>query len=506
MDESRQRRCRSTFDQSGRKLAPGAEGRPHDWNTLAKGFAHGCFHGVEGEVDQTGSKPSRRPSGASLDQVRIFDQEQRMAVSPLGCPKEPSCSHLTAASSSKRSHQHDRRGCGFVERRRDGSALLCYGQKVDAEPRSHQGSPLEARNLASRRSFRKPVQSLGQAQQFGHFPTMPPSVEASHSSQVALGPKVAGDACQNSGLLSLRIRNEGARCYMIATCAAMMWACLQGSFSPVHLWGRKVGLCFWRELQARQSRIHALSQLPSFCQVIAAWPDWNVQHDVCEFLLHIASLFESQASHIQWQARYSHERNGIIVQDTGSVLGALTLGYLQQQKKSLHLQDLVNQWHAQWVIHALTKPAKVVAVQLGRFLGLRKVHTPVTISDKVRLPVFHDSSISVQWHVYRVIASILHKGPRPNEGHYQTLCLDRSDVWLCDDASDPVLLSEADLTNSGHYVLWMVHENAYCPDSSELDNHIAVPGSDSEEDECAQAPTGAEQEANLGNLLEAWLS
>ena len=184
------------------------------------------------------------------------------------------------------------------------------------------------------------------------------------------------------------------------------------------------------------------------------------------------------------------------MQDTGS--GALTSGYLPQQKKSLHLQDLVNQWHAQWVINALTKPAKVVAAQLGRFLGLRKVHTPVTISDKVRLPVFHDSSISVQWHVYRVIASILHKGPRPNEGHYQTLCLDRSDVWLCDDASDPVLLSEADLTNS-------LRESAYCPDSSELDNHIAVPGSDSEEDECVQAPTGAEQEANLGNLLEAWL-
>ena len=125
---------------------------------------------------------------------------------------------------------------------------------------------------------------------------------------------------------------------------------------------------------------------------------------------------------------------------------------LDAQNPTPEVQELINQWHSQSLLHAFTKTPLWLFLQLPRFFyhapgwPVKQAQAYILPYD-LQLPQFVNSDTTdVNWVPYRVLAYIQHHGNVPTSGHYTTVAQRHPhESWLLDDDKDPTLLTSAQL-------------------------------------------------------------
>ena len=144
-------------------------------------------------------------------------------------------------------------------------------------------------------------------------------------------------------------------------------------------------------------------------------------------------------------------------EDQGSVIAPLLLTQKEQQPATL--QELIDEWHAcDPFVCAFLKPNSLICVQIDRFPSLDcKFCVPIHWSRiEALLPVFDDiQGVSVIWHNFHVLASVLHLGPVPQSGHYISILHSSLSMFTADDGvkTHQIYMNE-DIAQAS-YMLWL---------------------------------------------------
>ena len=89
------------------------------------------------------------------------------------------------------------------------------------------------------------------------------------------------------------------------------------------------------------------------------------------------------------------------------------------------LQELIDKWHQQYAVHALTEHQGCLFLQLCRYDShtSKNMQTlPVRPGDSVALPVFTDTTgLCTRLELFRVAVVVYHLGASVTSGHYKTL-------------------------------------------------------------------------------------
>ena len=107
------------------------------------------------------------------------------------------------------------------------------------------------------------------------------------------------------------------------------------------------------------------------------------------------------------------------------------------------VQMIIDDWHGQACVHALSEAPAFLLIQLNRFSGDDggRSHCRVQHGDTLSVPTFRNSAVldaETQLLQYRLVSIIIHKGVHSTSGHYQAATVDDVDqLWLHDDGSTP---------------------------------------------------------------------
>ena len=147
----------------------------------------------------------------------------------------------------------------------------------------------------------------------------------------------------------------------------------------------------------------------------------------------------------RWQARSAAA--DVQVADAGHTW-PLFLAELPTEHCSI--QMLVDAWHAQAHVHALSAAPTFLLIQLNRFNGVdgRRSQCKVQFGSTLSVPTYlRDDDLATRLVQYRLVSVIIHKGVYSTSGHYQAASVHGDRLWLHDDGSKPKLRhSTADLT------------------------------------------------------------
>ena len=152
----------------------------------------------------------------------------------------------------------------------------------------------------------------------------------------------------------------------------------------------------------------------------------------------------------RWQAR---SLNGGRVTDTGNTW-PLFLAELPTEDCSV--QTIIDDWHSQEHIHALSEAPHYLLIQLNRFDGEdgRRSQCRVQTSNTLSVPTYTtDAGQAIQLLQYRLVSFIIHKGVYSTSGHYQAATVHEDRLWLHDDGSKPKLQHDAEDTFRNTYLL-----------------------------------------------------
>ena len=189
-------------------------------------------------------------------------------------------------------------------------------------------------------------------------------------------------------ICSLILGNRHNHCYMNASVYAVLHTMqAAGVTSRALLSLRELCQGFVR----RSEVLHLAPQL-IIRTILRRWTFDNRQHDAAEFT---TILLEGLAlSHVLWEARYPDEDGMQILHTGGAPIS------LRMRSSSCSLQALVDDWHNQICIHALTRFEGPVLLHLARNADEVKHEAPVHISPLIWIPVFLHG-IQVEWRSWR---------------------------------------------------------------------------------------------------------
>ena len=174
-------------------------------------------------------------------------------------------------------------------------------------------------------------------------------------------------------------------------------------------------------------------------QLLRRWAQPTRQHDAAELFLHLAPLLGPQVFDGGWEAR-RQELGSVRVLDAGACAAAINLDLPHRNTDSV-LQQLINAWHHQHTIHALTHPPPVLVLRLSRFLdtrrGVRKHTGLVSWGPTIHVPHFSSVELESQVCEYQVLATICHQGASATSGHYTATLHHHQQAWFCDDNTKP---------------------------------------------------------------------
>ena len=241
------------------------------------------------------------------------------------------------------------------------------------------------------------------------------------------------------------LSNSSSRCYANASVISLC-----------HVWGvtqvvPEVFQLLYTMLRTRANLGIAVSLCtqPLLRRLMPVWEFNDRQQDAVEFLMIL--LQSDPESRSLWCSR-EDELGFIRTLDHGIII-SLTLPDSETQ-----LQELVDAWHEQRSIHALTEEHSVVLLQLGRYRDGRKVTSRVFFGDDVALPCFNEGLRCV-WVIYRPVAAIVHLGSRASEGHYRAV-LRSGEPWVFTDDNSAVPCDIGELHNRNVYMLWVARPAA----------------------------------------------
>ena len=264
-------------------------------------------------------------------------------------------------------------------------------------------------------------------------------------------------------LLKLSLKNPSNLCYLNSTLIALVWTLLQAQLHGILQKALVPALSFLAQVQTTRhaTSTQVLNHLPLLTK-LQAWNNLHIQHDVAELVAYLLPRLHQQGFQGSWEARCRTE-DVIHVTDRGTALAPVILSL--HAGEQLILQSMIDQWHAQASVHALTQQTPIVCLQIPRFIWeagvMRRDHRSLLgYQCLVHMPIF-DSPDERTAHLapYQVVAMQLHYGARPTSGHYRTAMLGqpkfgKEKVWLSDDESVPQpILREHD---SAIYLIWLM--------------------------------------------------
>ena len=188
-------------------------------------------------------------------------------------------------------------------------------------------------------------------------------------------------------------------------------------------------------------------------------------HDVIEFAMYC--IIPARAIHLlgTFEARtYNDATRNITVQDTGHVM----ILHPQRCRQSVHL--MISAWEE--AMHgakcAFSRAPELLMIQVMRFRNdssgrLRRLQLAVKhVLDDFNVPIFmSESSLDVQYQLYRPVACICHRGSTPQRGHYTAMLIDRDCLWHCDDNVAPTrMLHPPNQHYAELYAVLCVRKNA----------------------------------------------
>ena len=245
-----------------------------------------------------------------------------------------------------------------------------------------------------------------------------------------------------------RFPNEGNQCYRNAAITALV-VCYHFTSERFAQWG-----CIHDIVEMAMTRWQGLTSVESFRSALENWNEPWLQHDVCEYLLHL-SLSIPILHRPLTEARFMMEQD---------VVREECLCALDPDRSGMSIQECIDRWHdSTGLIKAFTEAPPLVFLPIVRFVydERRLRRQPAIVlpePSEIELPVFdHDLGIEVQRIGYRCVACILHRGASPNSGHYRTLVYCEGGFVIADDEKFGDFwanLSEDDLSQI--YVLCLV--------------------------------------------------
>ena len=264
-------------------------------------------------------------------------------------------------------------------------------------------------------------------------------------------------------LLKTSLRNPTNLCYLNSTLIALSWTLLQAQLCGILRQALVPAISFLTQVPTTPHgcSIQVLSHLPLLAK-LQAWSNTHVQHDVAELVTYLLPRLNQPGFQGSWEAR---RRTDDItrVTDRGTTLAPVILAL--HAGEQLILQTMIDQWHTQASIHALTQPTTIVCLQIQRFIweaGVmrRDYRSLLGYHCIVHLPIF-DGPHATDVHIlpYQVVAMQLHYGVQPTKSHYRTAMIGqprfgKDRVWLSDDGRTPEQIHREH--DSAIYLLWLL--------------------------------------------------
>ena len=196
--------------------------------------------------------------------------------------------------------------------------------------------------------------------------------------------------------------------------------------------------------------------------MVSQWADCHRQHDIAEFISHLAQRHNFAIVQGKWQARRLFEGE-FQIRDEGTCSQPILLHMPTAPPGldvTLQVQSLIDFWSgAQANIHALLHAPDVLMLQLDRFRSdtgrVFKRQDAVDVNREIMMPFFADHQLYIELAHYRLLATITHHGAHPRTGHY-TACLHaEGSLWSCDDNRSAVSVQDFSASHAqGCYLLF----------------------------------------------------
>ena len=308
-------------------------------------------------------------------------------------------------------------------------------------------------DVSLRDSFRR-APSMGSA--IGVQPRGRQDSEISHQAEPATGAAPPDASPSLTWLACAVLGNTGSFCYAnsIFLALAVVWDESHGDSLVCRLIrkikrssGNTLHLCKqgeWRELTRR-------------------WQDPQRQHDAAEFLLHLVQADTELHRLSSWKVIDTAlaQLEGI-PRDLGG-RGCILVPTRNEAGVSYGtLQDCIQAWHEQMLLHVLDAGTTLAVIQLDRFLRrgpfVRKDLTPITHNGgRLLLPVLEDAD-AFRWCAYGVKSIVLHIGPTSVSGHYRMAYSDAGEMCITDDNRSPEKASSSDRIAERAYMFFLHRE------------------------------------------------
>ena len=255
------------------------------------------------------------------------------------------------------------------------------------------------------------------------------------------------------------LANDGNACYINSLLYAV-WLVMVRTSSPLP-----------RAIQSLQG--DGVSARRALGYYMLGWPQAWLQHDVAEFYDFVVPRL-ARATGDLWQGRAVTE-DVLRINNAGPLCKCIPLPLPPAPKTDV--QELVDAWHQQEDLCALTAAHLWFSLQLPRFNAATgdKTHQPYAVPGTLSLPTFVDAtSQAIERHEYFVHSIIRHHGATFRAGHY-TVLVRGSEDFLLDDDHPPrkALPRDLDDTSQSMYVLIMCHSSVSLSLSQALSSSIA---------------------------------
>ena len=223
-----------------------------------------------------------------------------------------------------------------------------------------------------------------------------------------------------------------------------------------------------------ESQPNRLSSVFAWSSIMQQWCRPQIQHDVGEFAGHALKCLRPPSLQGHWNARVADPQVRTV--DTGPLHAPITM-HIPDTANGI--QDCVQAWHAQAMVHGLEVDAPLILIQLGRFRygssRARKYLRRLNLDRGLRLPMFQ-TGLATQWIKYELVAGVYHLGRTATSGHYRSFLncvgatrqpnedprsLPISDCLTTDDGRSalPATQDEYGVIQKNVYLLWY----ARCP-------------------------------------------
>ena len=275
---------------------------------------------------------------------------------------------------------------------------------------------------------------------------------------------------------SLALHNPGNLCYQHSFVLSWIWAMmrcfqLQGrTYVGTAQLGRGASVI----TTLLESQPNRLSSVFAWSSIMQQWCRPQIQHDVGEFAGHALKCLRPPSLQGHWNARVADPQVRTV--DTGPLHAPITM-HIPDTANGI--QDCVQAWHAQAMVHGLEVDAPLILIQLGRFRygssRARKYLRRLNLDRGLRLPMFQ-TGLATQWIKYELVAGVYHLGRTATSGHYRSFLncvgatrqpnedprsLPISDCLTTDDGRSalPATQDEYGVIQKNVYLLWY----ARCP-------------------------------------------